>query len=165
MTKATVLPYRPCAGIMLINRQGQLWLGHRKDEPNDEGVGTWWQMPQGGIDPGEEPRAAAFRELHEETSVSSAELLAESDHWYAYDLPAHLIGKSFGGKYRGQTQRWFALRFIGDEREIDVLKPPTGHAEFDRWRWAGADDAMRLLVPFKKDVYRKVIAEFRHLLA
>ena len=157
------LPYRPCVGIMLINPAGHIWLGHRMDEPNDEGTGAWWQMPQGGIDPNEDPRAAALRELHEETSVRSAEIIAEASRWYSYDLPAHLIGKSFGGRYRGQTQRWFAVRFTGQDSEINVLDPPGAEAEFDAWRWAPVEDAMTLLVPFKRDVYAQVIAEFRHL--
>lgn len=159
------LPYRPCVGIMLINRAGHIWLGHRTDEPNDEGAGTWWQMPQGGIDANEDPHRAALRELHEETSVRSAEIIAESANWYSYDLPAHLIGKSFGGRYRGQTQRWFAMRFTGADSEIDVLDPPGEEAEFDAWRWAPMGDALKLLVPFKRDVYAQVIAEFRHLTA
>jgi putative (di)nucleoside polyphosphate hydrolase len=165
VTDPTTLPYRPCVGIMLINNGGMIWLGHRADEPNDEGAGTWWQMPQGGIDPDEDPRAAAFRELHEETAVRSAEVIAEAASWYAYDLPAHLIGKSFGGRYRGQTQRWFAMRFTGVDSEINVLNPPGKHAEFDAWRWAHIDEALSLLVPFKRDVYANVIAEFRHLAA
>ena len=163
MKEPKSLPYRPCVGIMLINPAGHIWLGHRMDEPNDEGTGTWWQMPQGGIDANEDPRAAALRELHEETSVRSAEIIAEASRWYSYDLPAHLIGKSFGGRYRGQTQLWFATRFTGSDSEINVLAPPGDEAEFDAWRWAPINDALRLLVPFKRDVYTQVIAEFRHL--
>ncbi len=150
---------------MLINRAGHIWLGHRIDEPNDEGTGTWWQMPQGGIDANEAPSVAAIRELHEETAVHSVEIIAEASAWYAYDLPAHLIGKSFGGRYRGQTQRWFAMRFTGRDSEINVASPPGETPEFDTWRWAPIGEALALLVPFKRDVYAKVIAEFRHLTA
>jgi len=165
MTDPKSLPYRPCVGIMLINTAGSIWLGHRMDEPNDEGVGAWWQMPQGGIDSNEAPQAAALRELLEETSVASVDVIAEASRWYSYDLPTHLIGRSFGGRYRGQTQRWFAMRFTGADSEINVLEPPGKEAEFDAWRWAPIDEALTLLVPFKRDVYAQVIAEFRHLAA
>src|SRR6185312_12935105 len=109
--KKSELSYRPCVGVMLINLQGLVWIGRRADKPNDEGSGQWWQMPQGGIDKGEDPAKTAMRELYEETSVTSAGIIAESPDWYKYDLPSHLVGKSWGGKYRGQTQKWFALRF------------------------------------------------------
>lgn len=119
-------------------------------------------MPQGGIDKGEDVRAAARRELAEETAVTSAEIIAESAHWYTYDLPEHLIGKSWNGKYRGQTQKWLVLRFIGDDSEID-LAPPGHSQEFDRWRWARMDELLELIVPFKRPVYEQVLKEFRHL--
>jgi putative (di)nucleoside polyphosphate hydrolase len=121
-------------------------------------------MPQGGIDPGEDIRGAALRELAEETAVTSAEVIAEARAWYHYDLPEHLIGKSWNGKYRGQRQKWFALRFTGEESEIN-LKPPGHKQEFDQWRWASMDDVLELIVPFKRQVYEQVIAEFRHLAA
>lgn len=159
------MEYRPCVGIMLLNAQGQVWLGRRADKPNDEGAGQWWQMPQGGIDEGEDPRAAAFRELEEETRVTRASFLAEAPGWYHYDLPAHLIGKSWGGRYRGQKQRWFAFRFEGEESEIR-LDPPPGKGlekEFDAWRWAPMDEVLDLIVPFKREVYAQVIQAFRHL--
>ena len=119
-------------------------------------------MPQGGIDDGEDPKLAAMRELAEETAVTSAEVIAESPGWYNYDLPEHLIGKSWKGKYRGQTQKWFALRFLVQDSEVN-LAPPGHKQEFDQWRWATMDEVLDLIVPFKRGVYEQVIADFRHL--
>lgn len=157
-----ITSYRRCVGVMLLNAQGLAWIGRRFEKQNDEGKGHWWQMPQGGIDKDEDPERAALRELAEETSVTSAEVIAQSQHWYNYDLPEHLIGKSWNGRYRGQTQKWFALRFTGQDSEID-LHPPGHSQEFDQWRWAPMDDVLKLIVPFKRQVYEQVIAEFRHL--
>lgn len=157
------LPYRPCVGIMLLNGSGHVWLGHRFDEPNDEGAGTWWQMPQGGIDAGEDPGLAAKRELYEETTVRSAEIIGQASRWFTYDLPAKLIGKSWGGRYRGQTQLWFVMRFTGNDSEIDVSAPPGHRAEFDAWRWAPMDELLTLVVPFKRGVYEQVVKEFSAL--
>ena len=119
-------------------------------------------MPQGGIDGNEDPAAAALRELEEETAVRSAEIIAEAPGWYNYDLPEHLIGKSWKGKYRGQTQKWFAARFTGKDSEIN-LAPPGHKQEFDQWRWVKMDEVIDAIVPFKKPVYEQVIAAFRHL--
>lgn len=160
---AASLPYRPCVGIMLLNGAGLVWLGRRHDAPNDEGRGTWWQMPQGGIDGNEDPRSAALRELFEETSVRSAEIIAEAPVWFHYDLPPHLLGRAWGGRFRGQRQKWFAVRFTGDDSEIDVTAPPGHDAEFNAWKWVAMDEVAALTVPFKRDVYGQVVAAFAHL--
>jgi putative (di)nucleoside polyphosphate hydrolase len=163
MSEAKVIKaYRPCVGIMLLNPQGLVWVGRRFQKQNDDGVGHWWQMPQGGIDGNEDPAAAALRELEEETAVRSAEIIAEAPGWYNYDLPEHLIGKSWKGKYRGQTQKWFAARFTGNDSEIN-LAPPGHKQEFDQWRWVKMNEVIDAIVPFKKPVYEQVIAAFRHL--
>jgi putative (di)nucleoside polyphosphate hydrolase len=164
MAKPDAAPtYRPCVGTMLLNASGLVWVGHRFDEPNDEGSGQWWQMPQGGIDPEEDAAKAARRELYEETCITSVELIAEAPGWLNYDLPAHLIGKSWGGRYRGQTQKWFALRFTGEESEIDVSAPEGHTAEFDAWRWVPMSELVDLVVPFKRSVYGDVVKAFAHL--
>jgi putative (di)nucleoside polyphosphate hydrolase len=160
--KPEIVAYRPCVGVMLLNAQGLVWIGRRFEKQNDDGVGKWWQMPQGGIDSGEDPAKAAIRELYEETAVTNAHIVAESPNWYNYDLPEHLIGKSWGGKYRGQKQKWFALKFTGPDSEIN-LKPPGHKQEFDEWRWAKMDEMLKLIIPFKHEVYVDVIAAFRHL--
>ena len=160
--KSLITAYRPCVGVMLLNAEGLAWIGRRFDKQNDEGKGHWWQMPQGGIDGDEDPAIAASRELAEETAITSAEIIAEAPDWYRYDLPEHLIGKSWKGKYRGQTQKWFAMRFLGDDSEVN-LAPPGHKQEFDAWRWAHMDEMLDLIVPFKKPVYEQVIKAFRHL--
>lgn len=166
IVRAEDLPYRPCVGVMVINRDGLVWAGRRIPEENSEYDGSpqLWQMPQGGIDKGEEPLEAAWRELYEETGIKTASLLAEAPDWINYDLPAQLIGIGLKGKYRGQTQRWFAFRFEGSEDEIAINPPPGGHsAEFDAWEWKRMEELPELIVPFKRDVYLKVVAAFRHL--
>jgi putative (di)nucleoside polyphosphate hydrolase len=160
------LPYRPCVGMMVLNREGLVWVGHRIAEPDGEMAGSrqLWQMPQGGIDEDEDPLPAARRELYEETGMESLELVAETPGWINYDLPPQLVGTVWKGKYRGQTQKWLAFRFLGDESEIRVNPPPQGHeAEFDRWEWRRMDDLAGLVVPFKRKVYDQVVAAFRHL--
>ena len=164
--KAQDLPYRPCVGVMVLNSEGLVWAGRRIPEENSEYDGSpqLWQMPQGGIDKGEEPIEAAWRELYEETGIKTASLVAEAPDWINYDLPEQLIGIGLKGKYRGQTQRWFAFRFEGSEAEIAINPPPGGHtAEFDEWAWRPMEDLPDLIVPFKRDVYLKVVDAFRHL--
>ena len=164
--RAEDLPYRPCVGIMVLNAEGRVWVGHRLAEPDGEMATSdqLWQMPQGGIDPGEEPLETARRELFEETGMESLRLLAQAPDWINYDLPPELVGIVWKGKYRGQTQKWFAFRFHGDEREIRINPPPGGHsAEFDRWAWKRMDELTGLIVPFKRRVYEQVVATFRHL--
>jgi len=163
-TDIDALPYRPCVGIALFNRAGLVWVGRRSDkEAEGEGEGHWWQMPQGGLDEGEDPRDAAFRELYEETSVRHASVIAEAPRWFTYDLPRDLVATSWKGRYRGQTQKWFALRFEGDESEIDVLAPGGGKhkSEFTAWRWERLERLPELIVPFKRGVYEQVAEAFR----
>ena len=149
--------YRPCVGLVLVNAAGLLFIGERRGP-----VLNAWQMPQGGIDPGEDPGAAARRELHEEVGTDRAQLLAESACWYAYDLPSELIPARWGGRWRGQSQKWFGFRFTGTDEDIDI----AGHEpEFVRWRWARPDEALWLAVDFKRPIYQAVLEEFGHLLA
>jgi putative (di)nucleoside polyphosphate hydrolase len=164
--QAGALPYRPCVGVMLLNAQGLAWIGRRADRGGEpEGVGTWWQMPQGGMDEGEDPETAARRELFEETGVRSILMLARTRDWHLYDLPPELVGIAWEGRYRGQKQIWFAARFEGAESEIDI-GPREGHeAEFDAWRWVSVMELPGLVVPFKRPVYEGVIAEFAPLIS
>jgi len=153
------LPYRPCVGIMLINRDGLVWVGRRR--PKWVGrSGTIWQMPQGGICAGEGERAAALRELEEETAVRSVEILAEAPSWLSYDLPTELVGVALKGRYRGQRQKWFAMRFLGEESEIDISSRNGHKAEFEAWRWARLKELPDLIIPFKRQVYRDLAAMF-----
>jgi putative (di)nucleoside polyphosphate hydrolase len=154
------LPYRPCVGIMLINRDGLVWVGRRRPKWAGDTSAYIWQMPQGGIDPGESELAAALRELEEETGVHNVEVLAEAPDWLSYDLPDELLGVALKGRYRGQRQRWFAMRFTGEDSEIDIA-PRGGHkAEFDAWRWSPAAQLPKLIVTFKQQIYRDVVATF-----
>ena len=161
MTKYEELSYRPCVGMMLLNRAGLVFIGRRTGGPEHVDSVHSWQMPQGGLDEGEEPYDAALRELREETSVRSVALLAEARDWYNYDLATHVGRKAWKGKYRGQTQKWFALRFLGSDGEIDVLHPPGGHKpEFVDWRWEKMEHLPALVIPFKRKVYEQVVKEF-----
>jgi putative (di)nucleoside polyphosphate hydrolase len=147
------LPYRPCVGVMLANPQGLVFVGERIDTPGA------WQMPQGGIDKGETPREAALRELEEETGVAAGLVAveAETPGWVRYDLPDHLLGKTWKGRYRGQEQKWFLLRFHGADDDIRI---GTAHPEFARWRWSAPDELLGAIVPFKRAVYTQVLAAF-----
>ena len=158
---ASELGYRPCVGLMVFDRRGLVWIGRRPDAKNSpEGAGTWWQMPQGGIDPGESPREAALRELHEETGMRSVSFLAESAGWHHYDLPEALQGKVWGGRYRGQKQKWVALRFLGEDSEVNITPARGLEAEFDMLKWVPIGELPALIVPFKRAVYEAVVAEF-----
>lgn len=160
------LPYRPCVGVMVLNRDGLVWAGRRIAEDDSEmaGADKLWQMPQGGIDAGEDPLPAARRELFEETGMRTVRLLAEAPRWINYDLPREVLGIALKGRFRGQTQKWFAFRFEGDESEIAINPPPGGHApEFDAWAWKPMAELPELIVPFKRKVYEEVVAAFRHL--
>jgi putative (di)nucleoside polyphosphate hydrolase len=149
------LPYRPCVGLMVLNREGQVFVGKRVDQTIES-----WQMPQGGIDPGEEPRQTALRELSEEIGTTKVEFIREHPDWLTYDLPSHLVGIAWQGRYRGQKLKWFAVRFVGTDSDINLK---TEHQEFSDWKWADIDDLLRLIVPFKRETYAQVIAAFSDL--
>ena len=146
--------YRPAVGVMLLNRAGHVFVGRRIDMP--AGLAAW-QMPQGGIDAGETPRQAAIRELKEEVGTDSAEILAESRCWLHYDVPGEIAGHLWGGRYRGQRQKWFAMRFTGEDGDIDPAA--TEHPEFDAWEWVMSERLPDLIVPFKRQLYLDVLAE------
>jgi putative (di)nucleoside polyphosphate hydrolase len=145
--------YRPGVGIMLLDRANRVFVGRRIDMQGDN-----WQMPQGGIDRGETPRQAALRELKEEVGTDKAEILGETRGWLSYEVPTEVAGRLWRGRYRGQRQKWFAMRFTGEDRDIDL---GTHHPEFDAWRWVAPAELPRLIVPFKHQLYRDVLAEFR----
>ena len=162
MTRPHDLPYRPCVGTLVLNRAGRVFVGRRTEGPEHVDMVHAWQMPQGGVDPGEDPWPAALRELYEETNVRSVERLGEIAEWLTYDLPPDLVGQAWKGKYRGQKQKWYALRFTGDDSEIDVLAPGGGAhpAEFIAWKWEPMANLPDLVVPFKKPIYERVMKEF-----
>ena len=153
--QAADLPYRPCAGMMVFSRDGRIFVGKRIDQSIEA-----WQLPQGGIDEGEAPRQAMMRELKEEIGTDHVDILREHPDWLTYDLPAHLLGLVWEGRYRGQRLKWFALRFLGADSEIDVKTP---HQEFSDWKWVTRGELLPLVVPFKRDMYAKVIAAFSDL--
>ena len=157
--KPELLPYRPCVGVMLINSDGRIFAGQRLDS-----AAPAWQMPQGGIDAGEKPRDSALRELREETGITSdlVEFIAKTHDWVTYDLPPELLGKVWGGKFRGQKQKWFLYRYLGRDDQVNIA---TEHPEFDAWRWIGADQMIAEIVPFKRAVYDQVVRAFRAYLA
>ncbi|WP_207539323.1 RNA pyrophosphohydrolase [Sabulicella rubraurantiaca] len=154
----SALPYRPNVGALLFNRAGQVLVARRADMPNAEGAAGGWQLPQGGMDEGEDPAVAVMREMEEEIGTRNAEILAEHPEWLLYDLPAELIGVALGGRYRGQKQKWFALRFLGTDDEIRLDLDP--HPEFDAWRWAALSDLPALAVPFKRAIYERLAQDF-----
>jgi putative (di)nucleoside polyphosphate hydrolase len=159
MTQAKVdpalLPYRPCVGLMVLNRQGKVFVGKRIDQTIES-----WQMPQGGIDEGEQPLDTAYRELEEEIGTRNVSVLREHPEWLLYDLPPQLIGVAWEGRYRGQKLKWFAVRFLGSDAEINLKTP---HQEFSDWKWTDINDLLRLIVPFKRETYAEVIAAFSDL--
>lgn len=157
------LPYRDNVGAVLFNREGLVLVARRADLPNAEGAAGGWQLPQGGMDPGEDPRVAVFRELEEEVGTANAAILAEHDEWLFYDLPPELLGRALGGRYRGQRQRWFALRFLGEDADIRLDLDP--HPEFDAWRWARLDELPALAVGFKRAVYEALARDFARFAA
>lgn len=149
------LPYRPCVGLMVLNTAGKVFVAQRNDMRSEA-----WQMPQGGIDKGEAPQQAALRELEEEIGTADAEILAESAAWHSYDLPRELVPKLWKARYRGQTQKWFALRLRGSDETINI---ETEHPEFSAWKWVDIAEVVDLAVPFKRELYRNIVEEFRHL--
>ena len=155
------LPYRPCAGMMVFNRAGLVFIGRRTDGPEHVDATHVWQMPQGGIDEDEDPYKAALRELHEETNIRSVKKLGEIGEWLTYDLPPHLVGIAFKGKFRGQKQKWFALRFLGADADVNLRAHQP--QEFDDWKWVKLAEVVDLIIPFKRAVYEQVVKEFAAL--
>jgi putative (di)nucleoside polyphosphate hydrolase len=161
MRRIKSLPYRPCVGTAVFNRHGRVFIGRRSDGPEHVDETHAWQLPQGGIDGGEDSWRAALRELYEETNIRSVEKLGEIKEQLCYDIPREIIGRAWGGKYRGQCQKWYALHFAGEDSEIDIAHPAGGHkAEFVEWRWERLASVVDLVVPFKRPVYERLVREF-----
>lgn len=157
------LPYRPSVGIMMLNAAGHVWVGRRTPKWLSRGAPPIWQMPQGGIESGERPEQAALRELEEETGVRNARIVAELPAWLTYELPPELIGIALKGRYRGQRQRWFAVRFDGTDSEIDISGARGQRREFDAWKWVAIDRVAEAINEFRRETYLTVVREFRHL--
>jgi putative (di)nucleoside polyphosphate hydrolase len=158
MKDYSALPYRLNVGAVLFNRHGQILVARRANLPNAEGAAGGWQLPQGGIDENENPAEAIFRELTEEIGTANAEIIGEHPDWLYYDLPPELLGVSFKGRYRGQKQKWFALRFLGEDADIRLDADP--HPEFDAWRWGDLAELPGLAVPFKRTIYETLARDF-----
>jgi putative (di)nucleoside polyphosphate hydrolase len=158
MIDPATLPYRPNVGAVLFNRVGRIFVARRADLPNAEGAPGGWQLPQGGIDADEDPRVAIFRELEEEIGTARARIIGEHPEWLTYELPPELLGVALGGRYRGQRQRWFALRFEGSDAEIRLDLDP--HPEFDAWRWAELAELPGMAVGFKQAIYDELARSF-----
>jgi len=161
--KKSAMGYRRAVGMLVFNRDGLVWIGRRVPKWEGDGSELLWQMPQGGIDKGESPRDAALRELDEEIGTSRVEILGQTKGWLSYDLPPEALGIAFKGKYRGQTLKWFAMRFLGDDADIDIGERKGHKVEFDDWRWVALDEVPELVVPFKRPVYEAVVEEFAGL--
>jgi putative (di)nucleoside polyphosphate hydrolase len=159
------LPYRPCVGITMLNDEGRVFIGRRLGGPEHVDETHVWQMPQGGIDEGEDPYSAALRELYEETNVRSVEMIGEVADWLRYDIPRDIASHAWKGRYRGQTQKWYAFRFLGRDSEIDIARPGGGahKPEFVEWRWEKIENLPGLIIAFKRNVYERVVREFSHL--
>jgi putative (di)nucleoside polyphosphate hydrolase len=162
-TGAAGMPLRSCVGVMLINPQGLVWVGRRVPKWIADRTAAVWQMPQGGLEPGEQPVDAALRELFEETGVRSVEILAEDDEWLTYELPQSLLGVALKGRYRGQQLRWFAMRFTGSDDEVNIQPQRGLKAEFEAWRWEKPERIIALTVPHKRQLYATVLERFGHL--
>ena len=158
MNDLNLLPYRPNVGAVLFNARGLVFVGRRRQHATQEAAPGGWQLPQGGIDEGEDPSLAVLRELAEEIGTDRAEIIGEHDEWLQYDLPAAVIGTALGGRYRGQRQRWFALRFTGTDADIRLDAEPD--PEFDAWRWAPLAELPSLAVPFKRPIYETLAISF-----
>lgn len=163
MVDINKLPYRPCVGILLLNSANKVWVGKRIPKWEKDHSAHLWQMPQGGIDEGEEPIDAAFRELREETGVSNVELIDSIPEWLTYDLPPEAVGVALKGLFRGQQQKWFAMRYLGDDADINIDPQLGEKAEFSEWKWVDMRSLPNMVIPFKREIYLTVVEKFQHL--